>query len=68
MFKNILAGSYRIQTWEFLFKRPTLILEFLLSHEDLTVRPFSKEVFWSLSFPGGPFGFVIDWPVKGGNK
>lgn len=38
--------------------------ESLLSHEDLAVRPLSKEVFWSLSLPGGPFGFVIHWPVR----
>lgn len=38
----------------------------ILSHENLAVRPFSKEVFWSLSFPGGSFGFIVNCP--GGNK
>lgn len=39
-------------------------LDHILSHENLAVRPFSKEVFWSLSFPGWPFGFVIYCPIK----
>ena len=36
----------------------------ILSHEDLAVGSFSKEVFWCLSFPGGSFGFVIYYPVQ----
>lgn len=35
----------------------------ILSHEYLAVRPLSQEVLWSLSFPGGSFGFVIYCPV-----
>lgn len=40
------------------------VLDHILSHEDLAVWPFSKEVFWCLSFPCGSFGFVIYCPVK----
>lgn len=43
-------------------------LENILSHEKLAVWPFSKEVLWSLSFPGGPFWFLIYCSVPGKNK
>lgn len=44
------------------------VLNHILSHEDLAVRPFSQEVLWCLSFPGGSFGFVIYCPVKNKTK
>lgn len=44
-------------------KTTTPSLVHILSHEDLAVWPFSKEVLWSWSFPGGSFGFVICCPI-----
>ena len=47
---------------------PPRRLDYILSHENLSVWPFSKEVLWSLSFPGRSFGFVIYCSVEQGNN
>lgn len=48
--------------------QPTPRFKHILSHKNLPVWPFSKEVFWSLSFPCGSFGLVIYCSVKEANK
>lgn len=73
-FSRMDAYYYRIQIWDLVLKKspsslhyaasPPLVFDHILSHENFAVRPLSKEVFWSLSFPGGSFGFVIYCPVK----
>lgn len=54
------------KTWDATLreKKSSATLVHILSHENLAVWPFSKEVFWSLSFPGGSFGFIINCPVQ----
>ena len=47
---------------------PCLRSDNILSHENLAVWPFSKEVLWSLSFPGGSVRFVIYCSVAEENK
>lgn len=57
------VAVFRPET-QHLERNSSAILIHILSHENLAVWPFSKEVFWSLSFPGGSFGFIINCPIQ----
>lgn len=63
-------NNIKAELWTliYLFQYSVLLIQSIhsvhvLSHKYLAVWPFSQEVLWSLSFPGGSFGFLIHCPV-----